>query len=61
MTLVNRRVYAEVPPRVEYSLTEFGQTLNTALKPLGEWGRERITRERREMVDNPDASGMPHP
>ncbi|MFD9796319.1 winged helix-turn-helix transcriptional regulator [Streptomyces sp. NPDC059070] len=36
--IVHREVYQEVPPRVEYSLTERGQALNTALIPLGEWG-----------------------
>ncbi|MER6994302.1 helix-turn-helix domain-containing protein [Streptomyces sp. NPDC000410] len=36
--IVHREVYREVPPRVEYSLTELGQALNTALLPLGQWG-----------------------
>ncbi|OQD54976.1 transcriptional regulator [Streptomyces phaeoluteigriseus] len=43
--LVHREVYAEVPPRVEYSLTEHGRTLNQALGPLGAWGGERMRRE----------------
>lgn len=42
--IVDRTVYAEVPPRVEYRLTELGDALNAALGPLGEWGRERIAR-----------------
>ncbi|MFE0422195.1 winged helix-turn-helix transcriptional regulator [Streptomyces sp. NPDC058953] len=37
--VVHREVYREVPPRVEYSLTPLGESLNTALEPLGEWGR----------------------
>jgi DNA-binding HxlR family transcriptional regulator len=49
--LLVRRVHAEVPPRVEYSLTEHGRTLNQALGPLGAWGSERIRRETAEMVD----------
>ncbi|GGT02488.1 transcriptional regulator [Streptomyces kurssanovii] len=49
--LVHREVYAEVPPRVEYSLTEHGHTLNQALGPLGAWGTERIRREAIDMVD----------
>ena len=35
--LVHREVYAEVPPRVEYSLTEHGVSLNAALADLGAW------------------------
>lgn len=40
--IVHREEYAEVPPRVEYSLTPRGVSLNTALGPLGEWGRENV-------------------
>ncbi|MEX5707373.1 MULTISPECIES: helix-turn-helix domain-containing protein [Parafrankia] len=46
--LVHREMYREVPPRVEYSLTEHGTSLNEALRPLGEWGtrrRERLAAE----------------
>jgi len=49
--LVHREVYAEVPPKVEYSLTEAGTSLNEALRPLGRWGRERLHRERLEVAD----------
>lgn len=43
--LIHRKVYAEVPPKVEYSLTDAGTSLNEALQPLGQWGRDRIKRE----------------
>ncbi|UQX01954.1 helix-turn-helix domain-containing protein [Streptomyces sp. RerS4] len=49
--LVYRDVHAEVPPRVEYSLTEHGRTLNQALGALGAWGAERMRREGSEAVD----------
>ncbi|WP_281004629.1 winged helix-turn-helix transcriptional regulator [Nocardia testacea] len=49
--LIHREVYAEVPPKVEYSLTEAGVSLNEALRPLGEWGRERLRRERLKVTD----------
>ncbi|GIG69787.1 winged helix-turn-helix transcriptional regulator [Phytomonospora endophytica] len=41
--LVHREVFHEVPPRVEYSMTDLGRTLNTALLPLGEWGEENMS------------------
>ncbi|MFJ5836331.1 winged helix-turn-helix transcriptional regulator [Streptomyces shenzhenensis] len=45
--IVRRVSYDEVPPRVEYSLTEDGTRLNEALQPLATWGRTRPpTRER---------------
>ena len=38
--IVWRRVYAEVPPRVEYGLTERGRTLGPVMAELAAWGRE---------------------
>ena len=40
--LVHREVFPEVPPRVEYSLTETGQSLMPALMALIEWGKEHF-------------------
>jgi DNA-binding HxlR family transcriptional regulator len=38
--LVSRKIYAEVPPRVEYSLTKLGRTLLPALEKLEQWARK---------------------
>ena len=35
--VVNRKVYAEVPPRVEYSLTALGRSLEEPIMALGRW------------------------
>ena len=37
--VLHREVYAEVPPRVEYSLTERGRNLLPVVQTLGDWGR----------------------
>lgn len=44
--LVSRKVFAEVPPRVEYRLTDLGETLRPVVKVLGDWGSkyQRMTR-----------------
>ncbi|APE33679.1 transcriptional regulator [Nocardia mangyaensis] len=41
--VIHREVYAQVPPKVEYSLTELGVSLNEALETLGAWGSANMT------------------
>lgn len=36
--VISRHVYAEVPPRVEYEITEFGRSLEAILASMQEWG-----------------------
>jgi DNA-binding HxlR family transcriptional regulator len=47
--LVKRTQFPTIPPRVDYELTELGQSLWEAVKPLGEWAQghvQHITRAR---------------
>ena len=36
--IINRKIFAEIPPRVEYSLTKKGRTLLPVFDKLNEWG-----------------------
>ena len=38
--IINRQVFAEVPPRVEYTLSELGQSLKPILDAMLDWGTE---------------------
>lgn len=40
--IISRTIYQEVPPKVEYSLTEFGMTLEPIIKMLQQWGMEHF-------------------
>ena len=39
--LIKREAFAEIPPRVEYSLTKDGEELRNKMKPLMEWASSR--------------------
>ena len=49
--IVQRTVYAEVPPRVEYRLTEFGRTLKPVLDELEKWGTQYLEKLARNRAD----------
>ncbi|MGF1637942.1 MAG: winged helix-turn-helix transcriptional regulator [Cyclobacteriaceae bacterium] len=38
--IINRKIYAEIPPKVEYTLTEFGLTLSPVIQTMAKWGKE---------------------
>jgi DNA-binding HxlR family transcriptional regulator len=41
--VVARRVYAEVPPKVEYSLTDRGRSLRPVIDAMCQWGKKRVS------------------
>lgn len=40
--IIQRKVYPQVPPKVEYSLTELGETLIPIIDMLYSWGKKRV-------------------
>ncbi len=50
--LVHRHVYTQVPPRVEYSLTQAGKSILPILNTLCEWGLQYITSFNKENTNN---------
>jgi DNA-binding HxlR family transcriptional regulator len=42
--LIQRKIYPEVPPRVEYSITAYGQTLQPVLHAMAQWGEKHAER-----------------
>ncbi len=42
--IVHRQVYAQIPPKVEYSLTDYGRTLRPVLMAMQEWGERFLER-----------------
>lgn len=49
--IVTRRVYAEVPPRVEYTLTPLGRSLNAPIQAIADWAQRHVG----EVLDARDA------
>src|ERR1700754_4943288 len=48
--LIHREVYAEVPPRVEYSLTKLGRSLEPVIRSLWSWGNTYLEGRRSPAV-----------
>ena len=48
--LVCKKVYAVVPPKVEYSLTDFGMSLIPVISALGQWGDKNEERLRNSIM-----------
>lgn len=48
--MINRKVYHEVPPKVEYSLTAAGKQFIPILESMGEWGKKYAISKKEEFL-----------
>lgn len=49
--VINRKVYPEVPPKVEYSLTELGESLRPVLEEMNKWGKDHMEKSIKKSKD----------
>ena len=56
--LITRKIYPVVPPKVEYSLTEFGKTLIPVIDALGQWGHAHEDRLREVILKRTVSSAL---
>lgn len=50
--LINKKIYAVVPPKVEYSLSEFGKTLIPVISAMGTWADQNEVKLREVIMRN---------
>jgi len=55
--IIEKKIFNEVPLRIEYNLTKFGETLLPVLSCMNEWGSETIKEIKEEVHSNPTSSG----
>lgn len=49
--IIERIIYAEIPPRVEYKITEYGKTLLPIIDSMYQWGRLHMEKEKKGYCD----------
>ncbi|MGF7036360.1 DNA-binding HxlR family transcriptional regulator [Paenibacillus mucilaginosus] len=50
--LIKRVIYPQIPPKVEYSITEYGMSLSPILEALHQWGAAHVQRKRLNKENN---------
>jgi DNA-binding HxlR family transcriptional regulator len=50
--LVHREVYPQVPPKVEYSITEHGKTIEPILEAMHEWGAAHLVHKHYKTIQD---------
>ncbi|MFN6501404.1 MAG: winged helix-turn-helix transcriptional regulator [Nostoc sp. DedQUE01] len=56
--IINRKLYSDVPLKVEYSFTDYGKTLIPVLKALCDWGQEHLKIMKRGNEGDAKTQGM---
>ncbi|HKC93201.1 MAG TPA: helix-turn-helix domain-containing protein [Nitrospira sp.] len=51
--IINRKVYPQIPPKVEYSITNYGKTLEPVVRVISEWGWKHLERLGRDVKATP--------
>jgi DNA-binding HxlR family transcriptional regulator len=60
--IVHREIFKQIPPRVEYSLTEFGVSLGPIIVQMRDWGEvymEQVQARKRQRMSEVTASAQP--
>ena len=50
--IIQRKVYAQVPPKVEYSITDYGRSLEPVLEAMHEWGAKHTMHRNLQQNEN---------
>lgn len=53
--IVKRKIYPQIPPKVEYAITEYGKSLAPIIEALHQWGANHIKRKQLEEPNKDDA------
>ena len=60
--IIKRKVYNQVPPKVEYSLTDEGRSLRKILVAMSNWGNARVAKAQKKgkevKIFNPSSRGF---
>jgi DNA-binding HxlR family transcriptional regulator len=53
--IVHREVYAQIPPKVEYSITEYGQLMKPVLQTMSDWGAGHVQHIQKQYGEEDEA------
>lgn len=57
--IVHREVYAQIPPKVEYSITEYGQLMKPVLQIMSDWGAGHVQHMQKLYGEEDEAEAKP--